>query len=156
MNIESEVIGYDACNSLRYHLKGIYLGNNNALELAMKILFVVHVWDDLIDQDKKLTPIQINTAFRYTIYDIPVNPIMNKELNILWLNCYHQWLAANEMESTGNGLEKAYMLRAAVYNIFLHIACTIGGLEYAEKVSSELYSLYGESFNSYKEEFSHA
>lgn len=154
--LEYDVIGEEACKTLRYSLGELYLNDSRAVNLAMQILFVVHVWDDLIDKDKTVTSSMINKAFRYAIYDIPTNPIMNRELNILWLSCYNQWLAANEMEIKKEQYEKAYMLRAAIYSMFLQIASVVGGLDHAEKISYELFSLYGESFSMYKEEFENA
>ncbi len=152
-----ELIGKDDLQAYIIEFHKLFLGDENAIALALDILYVVHVWDDLIDKDP-ITDKQISTAFRKAIYDIPLNPLMCKELSILWLSCYHQWLAANELEAEGaeNGLNKSYMLRASIYQLFHRIAVMVGGFEYGEKVAKRVYDLYGETLEDIKEEFINA
>jgi len=142
--------------TLRVRLTALYLGNDAAVDLALMIFEVAQVWDDLIDRDHPISDESINRAFRYLIYDIPMNPIMSKELTVILLSCYNQWTAANSIEKCGEDLHKSYMLRASIYQIFQHIAAIVGGLDYGTKVSVDIFNLYGETFESYEEEFKHA
>jgi len=151
------LIGKQYVEAFKQEFTGLFLGNQDAVSLAMDILYVVHVWDDLIDKDPS-TDEQINTAFRKLIYDIPLNPIMTKELSVLWLSCYNQWLAANELEAEGKvgGVNKAYMLRASIYQLFHHIAIIVGGFKHGTEVAKRVYDLYGETLEGLQEELRNA
>ncbi len=156
MMLKEDIIGEEATGAFIQLFAEIYKGDSAAIDLALQMLYVVHVWDDLIDEDKTLNSSHINLAFRYVIYDIPMNKYMSRELNTLWLNCYNQWQAANEMELKKEQYEKAYMLRAQIYSCFIGIAANIFGVQYAESISYKVYSFYGENFEKYKEEMNDA
>jgi len=151
------LIGKEHLLAFEQKFDELFLGNRDATQLALDMLYVVHVWDDLIDKDPT-TDKYINTAFRKLIYDIPCNPVMTQGLSLLWLNCYHQWLAANEFEdkATDDKLNKAYMLRASIYQLFNHIAMIVGGIDYAATISSDVYDLYGETLDNFIEEVRNA
>jgi len=119
-----KLIGKEQLAEFKAAFTLFYLGNTNAVYLALDILYVAHVWDDIID-DTAVSTHHINTAFRKLIYDIPTNPIMDKELNVILLSCYNQWSAANDIEDSGEQLDKAYMLRASIYQAFQYIAILV-------------------------------
>lgn len=132
-----------------------YKGNQNAINLSLMLLEVAHTWDDLIDGDE-VDKDSINRAFRYLIYDIPMNPVYKSipGINDHMLNIYLRWRDATKMESEPNpDLEKTYMLRAGIYDMFLLIAYHLFGDEWAQEIGPKVRKLYGETLDSLKEEF---
>jgi hypothetical protein len=132
-----------------------FQGNAAATMLCLDLLEIVHVWDDLIDKDKPVSDGQIDAAFRKLMLDLPMNPFWQAHSGMLipalqssWL----QWHAANVMERElrPGDKEKAYMLRAAVYQVFHLCAALCGGFEWAKSVGPEIYRLYGETAESYQ------
>lgn len=147
--------------TFRVALTEAFCGNQQAVQLCLDTLDVLHLWDDLIDKDKTRTDSDINAAFRCLIYDIPMNPVYRQlqgTIAPLMLNIMLKWRDANILESEGADvdLHKAYMLRAGVYDLFAYLAYAIGGDEWSEKVGPKLRRLYGEQLNDYLKEMHHA
>lgn len=155
-----KVIGQEQYINMKAFFEQAFMGNEFAVDLGMKILYVMHVLDDFVDGDD-VTNDDMCTAFRFLMYDIPQNPLMTKELSTVMLSCYHQWLAANAIEDQftdpeDNNLHKSYMLRAGAYQIYQHIAICVGGIDYGDKIAPMIFSSYGETFEAYKEEMTNA
>ena len=135
-----------------------YRGDQSAVALSMMLLEVSQVWDDLIDGDEVIKE-DIDRAFKYLIYDIPVNPVYKliPSMPDHLLNVYLRWRDATAMESEEKpDLEKTYMLRAGIYDIFVIIAFHLFGDEWSKAVGVRIRKLYGETLASLKEEFNHA
>jgi len=135
-----------------------YSGNQDAIALSFMLLEVAHVWDDLIDEDE-VSKENIDKVFKYLIYDIPMNPIykMIPGINSHLLNIFLRWRDATAMESKENpDLEKTYMLRAGIYDIFSIITYYLLGDEKAKEMGPKIRALYGETLEGLKEEFNHA
>lgn len=135
--------------------------NSNAVNLSMMLIEVAHIWDDLIDKDNPVSDDDINLAFRYLIYDIPINPIYRAipSLPDHMLNVYLRWRDATVMERnnpTDHDLEKCFMLRAGIYDIFAIIAFYIAGDEASKAIGPSIRRLYGETMAELKKEFNHA
>jgi hypothetical protein len=62
-----------------------------------------------------------------------------------------QWSAANGMEThpIRGDREKAFMLRASLYQLFHACAVLCGGLDWAAQIGPEIYRFYGESLESF-------
>ena len=132
----------------------IYLGNEMAKDLSFMILECLHIWDDSVDQDKDIAKQDANRAWVNAMIQLPTHPIYKAmpEMPYLIRDVYFKWVAANEFEKSGNELEKAFVLRAELYGLFVHIAGHVGGFEHAEKVSPIVWSLYGEKLCEFIEE----
>lgn len=132
-----------------------YKGDANAITLSMQLLEVAHAWDDMIDGDE-INGSKVNRIFRYLIYDIPTNPVYRliPELPSHLLNVFLRWRDATTMEAEDQpDLEKTYMLRAGIYDIFLLIAYHLHGDQWAEEIGPSVRKLYGETLDSLKKEF---
>lgn len=131
-----------------------YKGDQHAINLSFMLLEVAHVWDDFIDGDP-VEPEKTNQAFRFLIYDIPMNPVyrMIPSMNDHLLNVYLRWRDATAMELEPEpDFEKTYMLRAGIYDIFSLIAYHLHGDEWARQIGPEVRKLYGETVASLKGE----
>lgn len=133
-----------------------YSGNQDAVNLSFMLLEVAHAWDDLIDGDEVE---DIDKIFRYLIYDIPMNPVYRiiPGINCHLLNIFLRWRDATTMESQEDrDLEKTYMLRAGIYDMFSLIVYHLFGDERAKEMGPKIRALYGETLQGLKEEFNHA
>jgi hypothetical protein len=137
--------------------------NHNAVAFLDDLLRVLHLWDDLYDQDKTLSPGEISSAFRLALVDIPRNPFyetFRQELVPLIMNVILQWQDANALETgperTDHDLHMAYMLRAGYYQIVNYCAYLVGGPLWAESIGPRLRRLYGEKLEAYMEEMKNA
>jgi hypothetical protein len=132
-----------------------YKGNESAISLSMMLIDSLHVWDDLIDGDE-VSSDNVNRVFRYLIYDIPLNPVYRliPGMPDHLLNVYLRWRDATEMEAEEKpDLEKTYMLRAGLYDIFSLIAYHLCGDDWSQKIGPDIRKLYGETLDDLKGEF---
>lgn len=132
----------------------IYLGRKDAAELSFMLIGISHQWDDCVDQDKTIDKQSVNTAWRDAMITLPTNALFRAmpEMPYLVKDVYLKWCAANYFEKTGTHIEKAFVLRAELYGLFVHIASHIGGMEHAESVSPIVWSYYGEDLEQFKKE----
>jgi hypothetical protein len=87
-------------------------------------------------------------VFKYLIYDIPKNLIYQAipSLPDHMLNVFLRWRDANKLERMNPPeVEKSYMLRAGIYDIFQLIAFYMYGDEWAEEIGPKVRMLYGET-----------
>ena len=138
----------------------IYKGDEEAKKLSFEILEFVHIWDDLYDKDKEVSPNQVNYAFFNAIYSFQKNPLWQRcNITEHMLGVVLRWKAANVLEAehkSEDDLNKAYMLRAGIYDVFVVIAFHLYGDAWAEEVTPVIYRFYGEKLQQFKEEIKHA
>lgn len=138
-----------------------FFNDDDASDLCLMLLEVAHIWDDLIDKDVDISPDDINTVFRYLIYDIPINPVYRRipSLPDHMLSVFLQWRDATTIENNApsdDDLNKCYILRAAIYDIFSVVAYYLRGDQVAKEIGPAIRKLYGEKLETYKEEFQYA
>lgn len=118
---------------------------------------ILHVVDDLTDQDKPVTITQVHDALWHALITLPRNAfyaanfaLLNGTLQTAILN----WHAANRMEVTEatNAKEVAFVLRSSYNDLITVCAWIIGGDEWARKVAYEV-RLYAsdEGFQAYQD-----
>jgi hypothetical protein len=111
-------------------------GDAGAISFMIGIIELAHVWDDLVDQDVKLEPANVNRALWFAVIGLQRNrffvehrdrllPVM--ETGIL------NWFAANELEADGRmpSLEVSHVIRCQVGDVLLLAAEIIHGHEFA-------------------------
>jgi hypothetical protein len=131
-----------------------YRGNENAVQLSLDIYAVIQTWDDLIDRDNEVSNDDINETFRKLIYTIPTNPFYAAhahELAPLFHDMMLQWMVANQMEADQKpgDLEKAWMLRAAVYQVFVYISSLAVDAAWAAVAGVDIWRSYGETLEQF-------
>lgn len=134
----------------------IYLSDKNAINLSLDLWDVCQVWDDLIDGDS-VSKDDINEAFLKCLLRIPTNPISlaMPELPYHIYNVFLRWRDSDLIERsapTGEDLNKSYMLRAGVYDLFILIAAKLYGDEHAKNIGVKVRKYYGEKLEDYKSE----
>lgn len=116
-----------------------FAGNTDALDLYERLVFVVHAWDDLIDQDK---PADVNSMVANLFLYMPQNPIFRRhenELRGLFLTGMVGYMAANIMEKSGDGhrIELAHYLRYTIMNMVVFLISVINGPDKAAQILAD-------------------
>lgn len=125
-------------------LQHIFQGNRDAIRICSLLRNITHVWDDLIDKDKEVTPAMINGAFWAAVVELPTIPLWQKLAPVLvpvLKNGILGWFAANELErDTSNPLarEVSHVCRFDVGDFVLLLAEAIGGPAWAAQHAAEL------------------
>lgn len=120
--------------------------DRDALELCIDLLFVGHLWDDLIDKDKPLKDEEINSAFAGMLARIPRNPFFQRhvrDLGPLLMSTVLQWKDANKLELRGSSQERAmaYMLRNMLLQVMAYCIWLIGGDAWYEQAGEQFQRL---------------
>lgn len=109
-------------------------GNLGAIQFCMALVFIVHLWDDLIDKDKDRTPHDINAAFTLMFGTIPTIPFYQQhiqQLSPLLLSTALLWQNANEIEHGDDDQQfMAFIVRQDFVKIFHYCMYLIGGHDY--------------------------
>lgn len=67
-----------------------------------------------------------------------------------------KWIGANKLEDNREQLHKAYMWRAAYYDLILEVVRLVHGFDAAANAAEYVVKLYGESYEDYVKEFENA
>lgn len=115
----------------------------SALAFLRHLNLLVNVWDDLIDQDKAITPEQINAAFLAAMVEIPRNTFYQQwrhELQPVIDSSIADWLASVKFERSGNPelVARAHVLRFNGLQVWVMCARILGGIEHAIRAAEIL------------------
>jgi hypothetical protein len=117
----------------------LMLGNAAAAQFLEQMVTVLHLWDDLIDQDKPVDAEAINRGFMTMLVDLPRNEFYAanfQHLNSILVNAITNWHIANRMEAEPDEykLRIAYILRSSYCDLVTQCALLVGGPDYAREV----------------------
>ena len=144
-------------DSLFNFFNWLYKGNQQAVMLAVTLFDISQTWDDLVDGDD-VEPDAVNRCFVNCLVVLPQNPIVWQmpELPHHIYNVFLRWRDATNIENNSPSdidLDKCYMLRAGIYDIFVLIAAKLYGDDYAKEVGPSVRKFYGETLKTFKQEF---
>jgi len=119
-------------------------GNQSALEMCRILNYICHLWDDLIDKDKPRTDKDINLAFRFMLFDLPVNQFYRDNqaiLQPLLLSTIMQYQTANILERKQSFPCRiaAYSMRNEMLHIFGMCIYIIGGQSHYDQCAAQFY-----------------
>jgi len=134
-----------------------FKGDMAAVEFAEVLYDAAQRWDDLEDEGKcdGHNALLSWLAFgkEYTAYFATNAHLLRPAMLLMYL----QWRAANVLErGEFADVQKAYMLRAAIYSIWHLMAWIAGGDDWAADVGPEIYRSYAETPESLFKEFNNA
>lgn len=158
MNIfeDDEAVKTETADSLLV----LFKQDQNAVNFCMELLYVYHLWDDLVDGDKERSKESINHAFMSILTQFQRNPFYRHyqdDLLPLITSTILQWFDANQMEKGNlNDLRKAFMLRAAIIQVWAYCAYLIGGVDYYLEVGPTIQRMYEEDFDEFVGEMTNA
>lgn len=123
-----------------------------------KLFQALHVYDDLIDKDKRLTPDEIHAAFWLTMIDLPNDPFfLANRLAImpLLVNSIINWRVANNLERleepSEHHLGMAWILRGSYIDLLSQALALERGPAYAIQVGQLVRAwAHHETFEVYK------
>lgn len=139
----------------------IYKGNKEASDLSLKLLKMANTLDDLVDKDNQVTNDDLHSLFSGALFDLPRSRMwVEFGLAHHLLGVYLRWKDATAIEIdenvTDNDLNKTYMLRAGIYDIFAVVAYYLYGEQWASEVGPTIRRYYGETLVEYKAEMINA
>ena len=117
-------------------------GNRAAYDFLTTMFEVLHFWDDLIDRDREVPPEEVNRSMWNVLVTIPENIFFQQnfsQLMPLLKTAIWNWQAANEMERSGDELDKriAFVLRSTYVDMVSMCAYIVGGRDWAHEVALE-------------------
>ena len=129
--------------------------NDDAVALMQSLWYVSQVWDDAVDGEGE--PYRVSDAFETLLVRIPANPFYRRhmhQLTPMMSQTILNWHTSNTMEDKqeGEDINRAYMLRASMWQLFHYIIMLNCGMEWAKTVGHDLWSLYGETLEQFQKE----
>lgn len=129
-----------------------FRGDAAAIEFAEQLWDVMQRWDDVLDEgavDKA------NDVFQWLGFGMNYLPFFARYETLLrpaMLLAYLGWRDANELELSGDPAddEKAFMLRAGIYDVYALMAWIIGGETHSRAVGPEIRRAYAERLATFK------
>jgi hypothetical protein len=126
----------------------------DAVEFLLDVWRLIQVFDDVADGDD-VSRADLDAAIWAALVGLPDNPFFAKHrstLTPIMAASIIKWQASDEAERGGWADARSYMWRAGYYDLVSVVALLSVGQDAAK---SALY-LYGETLESYREEFPHA
>jgi hypothetical protein len=119
---------------------------------------VIQGLDDWRDNDEVAADEKEKVIYQVMVA-MPMNPFFQRHANSLlpiMSNLVLKWIAANRLEDNKEEFSKAYMWRAAYYDLVLEVVRLVHGYVDASIASVYVAKMYGESFEDYVKEFKNA
>jgi hypothetical protein len=133
-------------------------GNQDALNMYRLFIDLLHTWDDLVDKDKEVTEIDINSAFLMALVYLPANPFyrsIQDQILPMWIMVVSAYETANKFERNKeeHGIEISHSLRYAAGHIVAYAVEACLGREKAREVLPEVWkNVVFERFEEYRKE----
>lgn len=131
-------------------------GRQDALAFIFTVTDILHVWDDLIDRDKPVSPEAVHRAFTSALIRLPRDPfyiahfgLLNPILEMAILN----WHISNTYEAGDDEYEHhiSYILRSSYSDLATMCARIVGGEAWARQVGPEIHRhWHGEGWAGYR------
>lgn len=142
---------------MREALSDWFLGNEDAIELACELFDLAQQWDDVVDEGDTS---KANPVLSYLGFRLNYRPFFARHENLLrpaLLIAYLGWRDANVLERGDEAdKEKAFMLRAGIYDVFALMAWIIGGEDHSARVGPSIRRAYAERLADFLREHANA
>jgi hypothetical protein len=138
-------------------LKQWMLGDESAVEFLLMLRAAAHLWDDLIDGDKPIDQVEVNSVFTDLLLNLPVNQFYNAHITALHpliVNSVMNWRIATDFERGGDEsyLRIAFILRSSYADLVTQSAALIGGAEHGFNVGRAVRKIaHSEGWTTYLE-----
>jgi len=143
-------------NIIRENLS-VLLEDNSAVDFCVTLFEISQLFDDIYDEGLLARKEVIDLIFK-TIIHLPNNQFYStfkNKLQPLIESYFLQWMSANSIEEFDGEkqLEKSYMLRAFIFQIYHFCGMLLKGKDFAISEAVVFQNCYGEKFEEYKKEF---
>jgi hypothetical protein len=124
----------------------LFKGNTLVLKYALDLLYIGHLWDDLIDKDRVRTDPEINKAFRAMLGELAINPFYQANQHLL-APLQHSaailWEDSVKLEKgDDNDKMAAFIMRNALASILHYCLFLVGGEEWVQEHGARLWQLF--------------
>lgn len=145
----------------REDLLKVLCGNTNAADFIESVFGALHLWDDLIDRDKRPSDADISAAFINMLVALPSNPFYLNNISSfrpLLLMAIVDWHTATRFERNElvpddqrqYELSIAFILRSSYVSLLLMAAFICGGMQHVLAVSPDIRRMFhDEEFEGY-------
>ena len=147
----------DSGNTLLVHFDNLKLPVE-AQEWLLDYWNVIQGLDDWEDNDP-VDDIEKEKVIYQVLVNMPANPFFRLNAYALlpvMSNMVLKWIGANKLEDNKEQLDKAYMWRAAYYDVILEVVKLVHGYKVAAEAAAYVAKMYGEIFEEYVKEFKDA
>ena len=117
-------------------LRELLCGDEAAMAFYRCVANMSHTYDDLIDGDKTVSPQELHNFVWTALFELPMNPFFDRHQGVLrplLMTGILNWIAANEMETSGSTeeLRVAHVTRYAAGDVLLAAMTLTGGIDHA-------------------------
>ena len=122
-----------------------YLKNDQwATKFCMDLIYIAHLWDDLVDKDKERTTYEISDAFRLAMCGLTANPfyVTNiSQLHPLIMDVILKYDAVVKLEKSKDDHTQliAFTLSNALLGVIAYCIFLVGGINYYREVIDSFY-----------------
>jgi hypothetical protein len=133
-------------------------GNRAAADFLIAVCEAMHLWDDLIDKDKKIPDQTIHNVFTNLLCILPMNPFFQQfttQLCSVMLIAVQNWHVAtaaerNDTPDQNVPLDVAFVLRSSYVDWVTMTATICGGVEHGRRIAIKVRTLaHREGFQNY-------
>lgn len=143
---------------LREHFDKILALPEEASDFLCNLFDAIQIFDDYADGDSVDRP-ALNYIIWYSFVGLNTDPFFKKHGDILMPllgSAVLKWQASDMAERAGEANEVSFVWRAGYYDIVLMVVLLVHGPAIATEMAQVVMSLYGETYNDYREEFQNA
>ncbi len=134
-----------------------FLGDKDAIRFAKQVWIVAQSWDDVVDEGDTTSANDVFQWMSFGRFKEPFFVRFMPEMQTAMLMVYLAWRDATVLECESKAsCEKAYVLRAMIYQLWGLMAHLIGGEAHSRDIGPEIWRSYGETLEDLLKEFNHA
>lgn len=136
----------------------MFADDAHAFTLALILIKVCNIWDDLVDKDHGVSDAAINYSYKACLIDMPRNPFYRAyqdQLLPLMESAILCYITANRYEQDGDehGVELGHFMRYAVVQVIVQIVTLKKGFDEAARLAPRMYKAFcDDRVEHYKEE----
>ncbi len=123
-----------------------WVPDEHALSFLNDVSRISELWDDLIDQDKTITPEAIHSAMLSALISLPLNPFYQRHstyLTPLMIHAINAWQDANQLsQGTRSQRALAYTLRHFDTQMLTALVNLTQGYSKMREVSAEIWTFF--------------
>lgn len=141
-------------------LRAVMQGNDSAVQLLTLIREISHTWDDLIDKDKPVEPLQIHRAFWLALVGLKTNAFYQDHeaalLPVMETGIFNYVASVDLERLPGHARHLAHTARYAIGDVALLMVRLIGGVDWAMQQAPALkLLLQTDTFEDFNTEMEH-
>lgn len=147
-----------AMNWLRENLRQVFCLPDDSIDWLLMLYQAIQLFDDVADGDK-IERVELDAVIWNSLVGFHQNAFFLKNSHHLLpviATSILKWQASDRAERNGAVDQKSFMWRASYYDVVMAVVLIHHGPAIAAQLSDSVMHLYGEKYEDYIKEFSHA